>query len=73
MLSKLAQTLKKLHKKRIAHRCVCVKNVSVKVSTKVTGNTKAPAIKMQLTNFDLAFCFEKDSQEVSQVFNVPSQ
>ena len=28
---------------------------------------------MQLTNFDLAFCFEKDSQEVTQVFNVPSQ
>ena len=28
---------------------------------------------MQLTNFDLAFCFEKDSQEVTQAFNVPRQ
>ena len=51
MIKKLARSLYKLHSERIIHRDVCMENIAVKVS-------KEDQVKLQIANFDFAFCFD---------------
>ena len=59
----LAKSIDKLHRKRIIHRDICMDNVAVKVVPQ--SNKKHEKLKLQIAGLDFAFCFDKESYEVS--------
>lgn len=79
LLCKLSKLFSKLHAKRIVHRDVCAQNISVKLpKTRPADDAffredKVIPIKLQIINFELAFCFKKESQEVTQGFNIANR
>ena len=65
----IAEPLKNLHKKRVVHRDLTFDKISIQMDKR-----KKPAIaaikKIKIIGFDLAFCFEKSSYEVTQQFYI---
>ena len=61
----IAEPLKKLHRRRVVHRDLTMDKISIQME-----KGQKPAIaavkKIKIMGFDLAFCFEKSSYEVTQ-------
>ena len=70
LIKKIAKSLEFLHSVGIIHRDISMDTIDVKtVKQERRPNKKIQfPIKLQMTGFDFAFCFEKNSNEVSQSF-----
>ena len=82
IVRKLASILQQLHRKKIIHRDINTKSISLKFKTSTTSisptratknNSFNQSLKLQISDFDLAFCFKKDAEEVNQTFNIPTK
>lgn len=58
-----AECISKLHEANIAHRDIRLENIAVRQSNRIVASC-VDVESVKLTGFDLAICFEKDTQEV---------
>ena len=80
LLRKLASILDKMHQKKVIHRDIRAENIAVNVSSKEcpshskeNKNSITASIKLHISDFDLAFCFNNEAEEVNQGFNIPGR
>ena len=75
-LQRLTKIIQKLHALRIIHRDIRLENILVKpkktysAKGKKSGAVPLHALKVQIMGLDLAFCFERDNEQVCQALEV---
>ena len=74
-LQRLTKIIQKLHQLRIIHRDIRMENILVKPKKSYSARAKKSsggsersvplhALKVQITGLDLAFCFDRDNEQV---------